>query len=81
MDLDPRFAVLAAGAALVRSERARKTVGKGAGYAVVGAKKVGGPVVRPIVYAGRDIVDEARDVASHDGASPSVTSRPESATA
>ena len=79
--LDPRFALLAAGAAVVRSERVRKTVGKGAGYAAVGAVKVGGPVVRPIVHAGRDIVDEARDVASHNGASTSATSRPKSATA
>lgn len=72
--LDPRFALLAVGAAVVKSERVRKTVGRGAGYAATGAMKVGGPVIRPIVDAGRDLVDEARNVASHDGASPGATS-------
>ena len=71
--LDPRFALLAAGAAVVKSERVRKTVGKGAGHAAIGAMKVGGPVIRPIVDAGRDLVDEARNVASHDGASAGAT--------
>jgi hypothetical protein len=75
MLLDPRFALVAAGAAVVSSERVRKTVGKGAGYAATGAMKVGGPVIRPIVDAGRDIVDEARSVASHDSASTRATSR------
>jgi hypothetical protein len=57
--------VIAAGVAVVGSERARKVVGKGFGYAAAGAMKIGGPVID----AGRDIVEEARDVASHDGSS------------
>lgn len=65
--LDPRLAVIGVGAALVSSESMRKTVGRGVGYAAAGAAKVGGPVVRPVVAAGRDMFDEARDVASGDG--------------
>jgi hypothetical protein len=77
--LDPRLAGIAAvGAALVGSERVRKTVGRGVGYAASGVATVGGPVVRPVLNAGRDIVDEARDVASHDG---TTRSRPRSSRA
>jgi hypothetical protein len=69
--LDPRLAVIAAGVAVVGSERARKVVGRGFGYAAAGVMKIGGPVVD----AGRDIVEEARDVASHDGSSKAPASR------
>lgn len=62
--LDPRLGLLAAGAAVVGSERVRKTVGRGAGYAASGVMKVGGPVVG----AGRDIYAEARVVAAGNGA-------------
>lgn len=56
---DPRLGLIAAGAAVVGSERVRRTVGRGAGYAI----KVATPVAKPVVDAGRDILDEARDVA------------------
>jgi hypothetical protein len=56
----------------------RRTVGKGIGYTAAGAKKIGGPVVRPIADAGRDIVQEAREVASHDGARKTRSSREKS---
>ena len=59
---DPRLGLLAAGAAAVSSERFRKTVGRGLGYAASGAMAVGGPIARPLVDAGRDIVQEARVV-------------------
>lgn len=65
--LDPRIALLAAGAAVVGSERVRKTVGTGVGYAATGAARVGGPVVGSIVNAGRDIVDQAREVSGTSG--------------
>jgi hypothetical protein len=75
--LDPRLAVLSAGVALVASERVRKVVGRGIGYAAAGTMKVGGPVVD----AGRDIVDEARHVASPDGKTKTTASRSKSAAA
>jgi hypothetical protein len=62
--LDPRLSLLAAGAAAVSSERVRKTVGRGLGYAASGAVAVGGPIARPLVHAGRDIYKEARSVTS-----------------
>ena len=61
---DPRLGLLAAGAAAVSSERVRKTVGRGLGYAASGAIAVGGPIARPLVDAGRDIYEEARTVTS-----------------
>lgn len=79
--LDPRLALVAAGAAVVGSERVRKTVGRGVGYAAAGAMKVGGPVVRPVVDAGRDIVDEARDVTNQDGSRRSRSARARAASA
>ncbi|MGN6167633.1 MAG: hypothetical protein ACTHQQ_05630 [Solirubrobacteraceae bacterium] len=72
---DPRLGLVAAGAAAVSSERVRKTVGKGLGYAVSGAVAVGGPIARPLVDAGRDIFDEARTVASSNGPAKSRSSR------
>ena len=74
--LDPRLAVITGvGAALVGSERVRKTVGRGVGYAA----KVGGPVVRPVVHAASDIVGEAREVAAGNGRAAASRSRPSSA--
>jgi hypothetical protein len=74
--LDPRLALLGAGVAVVGSARVRRVVGKGLGYAAAGAMKVGGPVVD----AGRDIVEEARDVAG-DGSPKTRASRTKSAAA
>lgn len=73
--IDPRVGLVAAGAAIVGSERVRRTVGRGAGYAAAGVMKVGGPVVRPVLDAGRDIVEEARDVANTNGGARSGASR------
>ena len=72
---DPRLAVLAAGVAAVGSERVRRTVGKGIGYAATGAVTVGGPIVRPVVNAGREIVQEAREVASGNSSAKPRASR------
>jgi hypothetical protein len=70
--LDPRLAVITGvGAALVGSERVRKTVGRGLGYVAGGAAKVGAPIARPVVNAGRDIVGEARMAAAGNGRAPS----------
>ena len=57
------LALLSLGVAAVTSERVRKTVGRGIGYVAAGTMTVGGSVV----HAGRDIVDEAREVASPNG--------------
>jgi hypothetical protein len=64
---DPRLAVIVGlGTAIVSSHRVREVIGRGTGYAAAGAIKLGGTVVN----AGRDIYDEASDVAaSRDGAS------------
>jgi hypothetical protein len=74
--LDPRLALIVGGVAVIGSERVRKVVGRGFGYAAAGAMKIGGPVVD----AGRDIVEEARDVASHNGATKATPSRAKSRT-
>lgn len=71
--LDPRLGLLAAGTAAVSSERVRRTVGRGLGYAFTGAVAVGTPIARPVIDAGRDIVEEARAVASN-GSSPRARS-------
>jgi hypothetical protein len=73
--LDPRIAAIAAAGAVIGSERVRRVVGRGFGYAAARAIRVGGPVVN----AGRDIVDEARDVAAHDGSSKTRRPRARSA--
>jgi hypothetical protein len=72
---DPRLGLIAAGAAAVSSERFRKTVGRGLGYAASGAIAVGGPIARPVVNAGRDIVHEARTVTNGRGSTSSRSSR------
>lgn len=69
--LDPRLAVLSLGIAAVASERVRKGVGRGIGYVAAGTMKVG----ESVVDAGRDIVDEARQVAGPD-ASATGSRRP-----
>lgn len=63
MDLDPRVAAIAAGGALIGSERVRRLIGRGFGYVAAGALRVGSPVVD----AGRQVVDEARMVAREQG--------------
>ena len=68
--LDPRLALLSLGVAAVASERVRKGVGRGIGYLAAGTVAVTGPVV----HAGREIVDEAREVANRNGAASSSTS-------
>jgi hypothetical protein len=58
---DPRLAVIVGiGTAIVSSHRVREVIGRGTGYAAAGAIKLGGTVVD----AGRDIYEEASDVAS-----------------
>jgi hypothetical protein len=61
--LDPRLALIGVGVAAVASERVRKVIGRGVGYVAAGTMKVGSPVVN----AGRDIVEEARHTAGHNG--------------
>jgi hypothetical protein len=56
--------LIGAGVAVVGSERVRRVVGKGIGYAAAGGMRVGGPVA----HAAEDIYDEARRVAAHDTA-------------
>ena len=72
---DPRLGLFAAGAAAVSSERVRKTVGRGVGYAASGVIAVGGPIARPVIDAGRDIVQEARAVTNGSGSTKSKSSR------
>jgi hypothetical protein len=61
---DPRLAVIVGiGTAVLSSHRVRAVVGRGAGYAVAGVVKAGGTVAN----AGRDIYDEASEVAAHNG--------------
>ena len=69
--LDPRLALLGIGVAAVASERVRKGVGRGIGHLAAGTAAVTGPVV----HAGRDIVEEAREVASRNSTSASTSSR------
>jgi hypothetical protein len=58
---DPRLAVIVGvGTAVVSSHRVRAVIGRGAGYAAAGAMRVSGTVVN----AGRDIYEEASDVAA-----------------
>jgi hypothetical protein len=77
LDLDPRIAGIAAAAAVLGSKRVRRVVGRGFGYAAAGAIRVGSPVVD----AGRDMVEEARSVAAHNGSPKTKASRPKSAAA
>ena len=79
--LDARLGLVAAGVAAVRSERVRKAMGRGLGYAATGVTAVGGPVVRPIASAGRDIFDEARGVTGHNSSRTGRTTRSRSSKA
>jgi hypothetical protein len=74
---DPRLAVIVGiGTAIVSSHRVREVIGRGTGYAAAGAIKLGGTVVN----AGRDIYEEASDVAaSRDGTSTKRRSRAKAA--
>jgi hypothetical protein len=73
--LDPRLAVIAGvGGAVLGSHRVRSVIGRGAGYTAKGVMMVAGPVVRPVLHAGEDIVEEARHTAVGNGAT-STTSR------
>ena len=73
--VDPRLALLSVGIAAVASERVRKGIGRGIGYVAAGTMTIGGTVV----HAGRDIVDEAREVASHNGTTKPAASRKKAA--
>lgn len=75
--LDPRLALLGLGVSAVTSERVRKGLGRGIGYAAAGTITVGASVV----HAGRDIFDEAREVAAHDRKPSAASSRRKSAAA
>jgi hypothetical protein len=70
---DPRLAVIVGvGTAIVSSHRVRAVIGRGAGYAAAGAMRVSGSVVN----AGRDIYEEASDVAaSHNSTSKKAKPR------
>jgi hypothetical protein len=60
-ELDAGVALLVGvGAAIVGSERVRRTIGRGAGFVAGNAMKLGSPVI----HAGQDIVEDARDVAA-----------------
>jgi hypothetical protein len=64
--------IVGLGTAIVSSHRVREFIGRGTGYAAAGAIKLGGTVVD----AGRDIYEEASDVAaSRDGTSRKGRSR------
>ena len=75
--LDPRLALLSLGVAAVASERVRKGVGRGIGYVAAGTVAV----TVPVVHAGRDIVEEAREVASRNGAPAPTSGRKKAAAA
>jgi hypothetical protein len=77
LELDPRIAGIAAAVAMLGSKRMRTWIGRGFGYAAAGVISVGSPVVN----AGRDIVDEAREVATHNGSTETKPSRARSAAA
>ena len=66
--IDPRLALIAGvGGAIVGSERVRNVIGRGMGYAAKGVVTVTAPVARPVLHAGEDIFDEARNTAKGDG--------------
>ena len=74
--MDPRLAVIAGvGGAVLGSHRVRSVIGRGAGYTVKGVMTVAGPVVRPVVHAGEDIVYEARHTAEGNGATSRASRR------
>jgi hypothetical protein len=75
LDLDPGTLLIAGvGAAVIGSPEARRAVGRGVGWAAATAWRAAGPVVMPLVDAGRDVAGEVRDSATHDGAGQRDTS-------
>jgi hypothetical protein len=74
--LDPRLALISLGAAAVASERVRKGVGRGIGYVAAGTMAATGAVV----HAGRDIMEEAGEVAGRN-VTASASSRKKAAAA
>ncbi|MGZ4271170.1 MAG: hypothetical protein ACXVFN_18750 [Solirubrobacteraceae bacterium] len=74
--LDPRLAIIAGvGGAVLGSHRVRTILGRGAGYTAKGVMTVVGPVARPMVHAGEEIVDEARHTAGGNGAASKSRAR------
>jgi hypothetical protein len=68
LDLDPGTLLVAGlGAAVLGSPEARRAVGRGVGWVAATAWRVTGPVVMPMVDAGRDVAGEVRDSAQHNG--------------
>jgi hypothetical protein len=68
MDMvDPRLAVIAGVGAIIGSGRVRRVVGQGVGHAARAMMTVAGPIVRPVMHASQDIVQEARDTATGTG--------------
>jgi hypothetical protein len=66
LELDPgTLLVVGLGAAVVGSPEARRTLGRGVGWVAGTAWRVAGPVVMPVVDAGRDMAVEVRDSATH----------------
>jgi hypothetical protein len=75
IDLDPGTLLIAGvGAAVIGSPETRRAVGRGVGWAAATAWRVAGPVVMPLVDAGRDVAGEVRNSATHDGAGRRDTS-------
>lgn len=70
LELDPgTLLVTGLGAAVIGSPEARRAVGRGVGWMAGTAWRVAGPVVMPLVDAGRDVAGEVRESATHhDGA-------------
>jgi hypothetical protein len=57
--------VAGVGAAVIGSPEARRAVGRGVGWVASTAWRVTGPVLMPVVDAGRDMAGEVRDSATH----------------
>ena len=67
--VDPRLAVIAGvGGAMLGSHRVRMVIGRAAGYTAKGLVTIAGPVVRPVMHAGEDIVGEALETVLRNGA-------------
>jgi hypothetical protein len=66
LDLDPGTLLVAGvGAAVIGSPEARRAVGRGLGWVASTAWRVTGPVLMPVVDAGRDMAGEVRESATH----------------
>ncbi|HMJ37163.1 MAG TPA: hypothetical protein VK501_24885 [Baekduia sp.] len=81
LDLDPGTLLVAGvGAAVIGSPEVRRAVGRGVGWAAATVWRVTGPVVTPLVDAGRDVAGGVRDSAQHNGgrssSQRSASSRP-----